>query len=113
MILLENIAKTADSVLHRKKLSYKFFWDCPRIQLILNDLNMIITDEPLVNTNLREILFLGSHSNLTHDIKTTNIICVTTLFYLFSTRNNNTAYSLNKLIKFINVHTNKLSVSSF
>ena len=84
------------------------FWECPGIQIILNDVNIIISNDPLTDINLREILFLGSVMNLKYDIKKTNLICVTTLFFIFSTRNKKSTYSLNNLLNFFKAHTNQL-----
>ena len=91
-----------------KESLLRIFWGCPCIQEILNDVNRIISSKPITGNNLREILFLGNISNLKHDIKKTNIICVTTLFFIFSTRNKNTTYSVNKLLNFIKAYTNNL-----
>ena len=48
------------------------FWDCPYIQEILIEVKRLISNEPITNDYLREILFLGSVSNLKYGIKKTN-----------------------------------------
>ena len=83
------------------------FWDCPCIQVIISDVKRLISNERITDISFREILFLGSISNLKYNIKKTNLICMTTLFFIFSTRNVNSTYNINKLNDFIKFHTSE------
>ena len=91
-----------------KETLLHIFWDCPCIQKILSDVKTLISNEPIDNERFRKILFLGSISDLKLNIKKTNLVCMTSLFFIFSTRNKNTTYNTNKLYEFINFHTNNL-----
>ena len=91
-----------------KETVLHIFWDCPCILVILNDVRRLISNEPITDIKLREILFLGSDENLKFSIKMTNKICLASLFFIFSTRNNKSVYSKEKLIKFININTNDI-----
>ena len=89
-----------------KETVLHIFWDCPCILVILNDVKKLISNDPIADSKLREILFLGSDAHLQFSIKTTNKICLASLFFIFYSRNNKAVYSMEKLIKFINVNTN-------
>ena len=91
-----------------KETLLHIFWDCPCIQEITSDVKTLISNEPITNNRFREILFLGSASNLKYNIKKTNLICMAALFFIFSTRNKNATYNINKLYEFLNFHTNNL-----
>ena len=68
------------------------FWDCPKIDDILNDLNLIISNGFLSHEELKIIIFLGCNKPLNFSIETTNIICFTVMYYIFSTRNTKNIY---------------------
>ena len=91
-----------------KETLLHIFWDCPYIQKIISAVKTLISNEPIDNARFREILFLGSISDLKFNVKKTKLICMTSLFFIFSTRNKNTTYSINKLYDFLNFHTNNL-----
>ena len=73
------------------------FWDCPYIQEILIEVKRLISNEPITNDYLREILFLGSVSNLKYGI-----------IFIFQTRNKNSMYSISKLYDFLKYHMNNM-----
>ena len=91
-----------------KETLLHIFWDCPCIQEIISGVKRLISNDRITENCFREILFLGSVSNLKFNIKKTNLICMTALFFIFSTRNKNSTYNINKLYDFLNFHTNNI-----
>jgi len=87
------------------------FWDCPNIQIILSDLNDIISNGMLPQDRLRKVLFLGYKENdvMIFNVKTTNIICLIVLFYIFTTRDCKSPYMKCKLLNFIDLHISRVS----
>ena len=64
----------------RETISH-IFWDCLKIDDILNDLNLIISNRALSHEELRVIIFLGTNKSLNFSIETTNIICFTAIYF--------------------------------
>jgi len=87
------------------------FWDCPNIQIVLSDLNDIISSGMLPHDRLRKVLFLGYKENdvMIYNVKITNIICLIVLFYIFTTRDGKSLYTKGKLLNFIDLHISRVS----
>ena len=76
----------------RETISH-IFWDSPKISDILTDLNLIISNGVLSHEELKMTIFLGCTNPVTFNIQTTNIICFTVMYFIFSTRNNRRIYN--------------------
>ena len=76
----------------RETISH-IFWDSPKISDILTDLNLIISNGVLSHEELKMTIFLGFTNPVTFNIQTTNIICFTVMYFIFSTRNNRRIYN--------------------